>query len=69
MAFTFHCPHINNLDLEIMDLPNKTMNNFNDSLMDKVMGDSTINQYYYKAMFNKTSDFEILGHRNAYQSM
>jgi len=68
-AFTFHCPPISNLELEIRDCPDKTMNSFDDLLMDKVMSVATINQYYYRAMFNKASDFESLGHRNARQCM
>lgn len=68
-AFTFHCPPISNLDLEIIDCSDKTMNNLCDSMMDKVMCAANINQYYYPTMFNKTSEFESLGRRNVYQSM
>lgn len=45
------------------------MHCFSDSLMDKVMCTATINQDYYMVMFNKPSDFEILGRRNSCQSM
>jgi len=67
--FTFNYPPINNLDMEIRDFSHKKMHSFCDPLMDKVMHASTINQYYYRAMFNKTSNFENLGRRNACQSM
>ncbi len=60
VAFTFHGPRISNKDLEIRYHPQKVMNNFCDSLMDKVMSVATIDQYHYWSMFNKALDFESL---------